>query len=269
MLISFFVIGVISWTYCDLHEWNNRIYDDVNVSEMITVITATSAIRSHPKVDLLYEAQASLYLVPALAMCKKIIVFDGLASNQQHLNDQYEQYKKNVIELTKSDPYFANTELVFCEKWGHLSGAIQEAMKHVETSFVFMHQHDLVLLKEFDLNGVIASMEANSSIKYVHLCPWPNTKANWWFGSVNDQIDGIHFVPFLRGYGWSDQCHVSTKKYYTDLILPLCNHTFMENVCHHKVKSMGQKGQEVFGVFLYGSWEDGLFNKHTNGRNTK
>jgi hypothetical protein len=226
-----------------------------------------------PSTKYLYAAQKSLSQVRSLAKCRKIIVFDGLKEDQKSLSQRYEEYKKNIEQLVRTDPYFSNTKLVFCERWEHLSGAIRKAIAHVETPFLFIHQHDLLLLKEFDLNGVVASMAANPDIKYVYLGRRPNTPDDFYHGPVDEWIEGTSFVPLCRSCGWSDQCHIASVDYYLSFVLPQCDHVFMENVLHPKLKKAlrqsGMSGRKLFGTYLYGHLSEGPYILHMDGRNNQ
>jgi hypothetical protein len=258
---------------CESEEivWKGVHYNDKTVSQLITVITSTSPVQSAPDTTLLYEAQKSLFKVPALAQCKKIIVFDGIRKKEKsEFKNKYEEYKKKITQLTRSDPYFANTKLVFCSSRQHLSGAIREAIRLVDTPFVFIHQHDLVLLKEFDLNGLLASMIANPLIKHVHLYSLPNHDTYFPADQTDEIVEGPHFVPLCRTSRWTDQSHIASLDYYKNFVLPQCNKNFMERRLHPALeKAMhlsGWEGHREFGTYLYGNLEDGLFIKHTDGR---
>ncbi len=245
-------------------EWNGVVYDDDSVAEMITVITTTSPIPSIPSTKFLYEAQKSLFRIPALAKCKKIIVFDA----PRNLTFFYPQYKKNVQFLVNHDPYFSNTKLIFCPKWVHLCGTIKEAIQHVDTPFVFIHQHDLLLIRDFDLNGIVATIAANPSVKYVAVT---NANNNDWYAPVEEGVEGVSFVPLCKVSGWSDQCHVTTVDYYTNFVLPQCDHTFMENVLQPALKKAVKErgfsdGWPPYGACVYGDLDDPAYIFHANGR---
>ena len=236
MMYMRFFLFIVLFFQADCTILNGTVYDDETVSKLITVITSTSPIPSMPSTTYLYEAQKSLFQVPALAKCKKIIVFDGVENNQKSVSATYEKYKNNVKKLVKEDPYFSNTKLVFCKTWGHLSGAIREAISHVDTPFLFLHQHDLVLLQGFDLIGVVASMMANPKIKYVYLGRRPNTTDDIYHAPVDEEVEGVSFVPLCRSCGWSDQCHVASVEYYNSFVLPQCHFTFKESDLHPALK---------------------------------
>ncbi len=251
-----------------------QVYDDESVANLITVITTTNPIPSIPDTKHLYLSQTSIFRIPAFAKCKKIIVFDGIQKGYESRNEEYEKYKQNVIHLTKTDPLFANTKLVFCSSWVHIASAIKEALKHVTTPYLFIHQHDFVLQKDFDLNGVIASMEINPHIKHVRLSKWPTNTSNThpkWDGPVDRVLEGKSFVPLSRTFAWSDYEHVTRKDYYLDFVLPKCGQGAMEWVLHPALKASIEKhgldeGHKPFGTYLYGDLNDGFYIYHADGR---
>jgi hypothetical protein len=261
---------LFSVSYADPIVLNGIEYDDETVSKLITVITSTSPISSHPSTEYLYAAQKSLFHVSALAKCKKIIVFDAPSSKNRRTIVRYEKYKKNVQQLVQEDPYFSNTELIFCKTWGHLTGTLKEAIAHVDTPFVFIHQHDLILLQGFDLNAVIATMTANPKIRHVLFGKRPNTPDDHYHGPVEEAAEESLFVPLCRTSGWSDQCHVAFTSYYTSFVLPQCSNTFMEDSLHPALKEAirlyGKQGHEPFGTYLYGKMGDGPYMFHMDAR---
>ncbi len=247
--------------------------DDQKLSSMITVITTTNPIPSIPDTQILYRSQSSLFRIPVFAKCKKIIVFDGIQPAYENRQQDYETYKKNVVELSKTDEYFTNTELIFCDRWVHLAGAIREAIKHVKTPYLFIHQHDFVLRKDFDLRGIIATMEVNQNVKHVRLAKFPtNTFAGQWEfdGPVEEMVEGAAFVPLCRTGGWSDNDHITRLEYYTDFVLPQCNHGAMEWSLHPALKNallrQGPHGHLPFGTYIYGHITDGGYIHHSDGR---
>lgn len=252
--------------------WNGKTYDDQTVASMITVITTTNPIPSIPSTDHIYPSQVSLFRIPALALCKKIIVFDGIQPGFEDRKEDYERYKEAILCATKVSPYFANTELIFCEKWVHLAGAIRAAIERVTTPYVFIHQHDFVLVKDFDLNGVIATMEANENVKHVRLA-LPPTNYHWvpWTPTYADEhVLGITFVPLCRHFQWSDNDHISPTSYYRDFVLPQCKHGAMEHYLDPALvaarNALGTLCHPEFGTYLYGTFADGGYLHHTDGR---
>jgi hypothetical protein len=246
------------------------VYDDQTVAKLVTVITSTSPIPSIPSVEHIYDAQESLFRIPALRLCKKIIVCDAVPENKKDRAAAYEQYKKNLMALTQADPIFSNTELIFSPTWGHLSGTLKEAMKKVTTPFIFVHQHDLIIKKDFDLNRAVATLVANPRIKYIHFSTTVNSDTSW-NGPVDGRVLGTHFVPLTRSFGWSDRTHLASSHYYRKTVLPRCDHCFMEDVMRPYVQNAiaryGRPAHGQLGVYLYGDLTDGAYIEHTDGRN--
>lgn len=259
MFLFFFFFSILCASEV---SWNGKLYDDKAVAELITVITSTNPIPSIPSTKYIREAQESLLRIPALARCKKIIVFDGIPPGFESRKDDYEEYKRRV------EQEFPNTELVFCKEWLHLAGALDEAVKHVTTPYIFMHQHDIVLIKDFDLNGLIATMEANDGIQHVLL----STGTNNYGTSADAYVEGTTFVPLSRHFTWSDMTHVTRASYYREFVLPLCRHRrgFMEwtlnGALEQARKEIGTAGHLPFGTYLYGNLQDGYYTRHTDGR---
>jgi hypothetical protein len=260
-----------------------ELIDDNLAAQLITVITTTSPLPSMPSLQHLYPAQASLAKIPAFTKCKKIIVFDGISPSYEDRAAEYEMYKNNVMSLIDTDPYFTNTELVFCEKWVHLAGTIKEAIKHVKTPFIFIYQHDDILLREFDLKGCLGSMILNPLIKYIHLTRYPNQGlphtgdiATTWYGPVDNYVQGGSLVPLTRCFGFSDYAHISTVNYYKSVVLPICQNRrgFMETFMQAEMKKrlVGQQEESkinrihaLFGTYFYGDLTDGCYIFHSNG----
>lgn len=247
---------------------NNVKYSDQTVADLITVIISTNPIPSMPETDHIQEALYSLHRIPALAQCKKIIVFDGIQPLFEDRVESYNKYKMNIAKLVETDERFSNVQLLFLDKWSHLVGAVTEALKLVKTPFVFIHQHDLILQKYFFLNGIIATMVANPKIKHVRL----NKRENYLKSSCNWKVEAseeFSFVPLCKSYGWTDQTHVARLEYYTDFVLPQCNFGFMEQFLNPNFKKLFQQircaSHDLYGTYLYGDLTDGCYIYHSDG----
>src|SRR5271170_8133954 len=101
--------------------------------DKLTLITTTSPIPSSPLTEMLEMTQSSLFLVPELRQCKKIIVFDGVHYNQRYRALAYELYIQNVEKLTQENPDFFNTILVINKEHKHLANSLREAIRLVDT----------------------------------------------------------------------------------------------------------------------------------------
>lgn len=275
----FFLLSFSEYSQARDYFVNGQLINDDRVAELITVITSTSPTTSIPSVKMLMEAQTSLYKIPAFRKCKKIIVFDGIRPNYADRTKDYENYKLNVQILAYSNTIFSNTELAFCDSWVHLSGTLREALKWVTTPYIFVYQHDDKLIREFDLNGCIASMMINPNLKWIQLARHKNTDYSGemfstYFGPVDNYIEGGSFVPLTRCFGWSDYANVSTVDYYQNFVLPKCGKGFMEGWLLPALKDAVRgkdtdginKAHQEFGCYFYGNLNDGNYVYHMDGR---
>lgn len=279
-VFTVFAICLILWVAYELAFpakkgpfYNGVSYNDDTTANMVTVVISTSPFKSMPDTKFLEESMSSLFRSSVLAKSKKIIVFDGLPPQDFAKKKNYDAYKQRVQRLTENDPYFKNTELVFMDHWGHLSGTLKEAMNHIDTPFIFVHQHDLKLIKDIDMNGVIATMVDNPNIKHL---AFPGDSTNiplWtlWNGPVDTVIEGVHYVPLRRTFGWTDRTHVARYDYYRDFVLPRCGHSFMEfsllPALKQAINIQGfDEGHRPFGTYFFGEMDDDDYIIHTDAR---
>jgi len=287
----FFVLGLIgagSVLECKVQHYSGKAEENM-LTEHVTIITTTHPIPSNPSVEMLRRTQENLFTIPAFRGCRKIIVFDGLPEDlsylEKHLapseleernirdlaSEKYEQYKENVLKLTREDPYFSNTTLVFSDEHLHLAFAIEKALEEVETPFVYIHQHDLELTKDIDAVNIIRSMECNPNIKYVRINLLSNTPENGWDTLLDDYVEGGSLAPLLRTNLWSDNEHFCSVEYYTDFILPKMPREYpmpMECLLMREEKEAIQEDVSnhlIYGTYVYGKLGDSPYLFHVDG----
>jgi len=101
-----FILSLSIFLQANEYIVNEKEYNNNTVADLITIITTTNPTPSMPSTKCLRDTQKSLFRIPAFQLCKKIIVFDGIQPGYESRVDDYEQYKKNVTELTINDPLF-------------------------------------------------------------------------------------------------------------------------------------------------------------------
>jgi hypothetical protein len=241
--------------------------EEMALADKLTIITTTSPLASHPRTAMLEKTQESLFLVPALRGCKKIIVFDGVPRQQRYRTLAYTLYIQNVERLLQESPYFQNTTLVINKEFKHLANSLRAAIEIVDTPYVFVHQHDFELIKPFNAIDLIRSMDQNPNLKHVRFTRFTNGP-NWWDGPVDEVIEGGSLVPLCRTFGWSDNDHFARTDYYREFVLPKITWGgAMEWFLHDKVKI--KEDHLSYGTYFYGPLGDGPYIYHLDGRHSK
>jgi hypothetical protein len=232
--------------------------------DKLTIITTTSPIPSNPSTQMLKITQSSLFQIPALRGCKKIIVFDGVPYPQRYRALAYELYIRNVEKLTQENPLFFNTTLVINKEHKHLANSLKEAFKLVETPYVFVHQHDFSLIRPFDVVNLIRSMDENPNLKHIRLNRLYNF-ANYWDGDIDEVVIGGSYAPLTRTFGWSDNDHFARTDYYRNFVFPKIEWNGpMEWFLHDPIKIRSE--HLSYGTYIYGHLCEMPYISHLDGK---
>ena len=270
-MYRYIFIILLFLTYSALDAARTIVRDE-DVPNLITIITTTNPTPSMPSTKLLYSTNVAIFRHPSLLNCKKIIVFDGIQDHLKNRAGEYQEYKRQVRNLVKYDKYFQNTKIIELNDNLHLRGALRAAMKQVTTPFVYIHQHDLLLIKNYELNDLLATMIDNPTIKHLRLSDGiTNDLYQWWDGDVDEKVSGPSYIPMCRCFGWSARDHFARSDYYRDMVLTISDHPSTEGGIHNRVKNFCKDfGKdaciEKFGTFLYGNIKEGGYIIDLDGR---
>lgn len=248
-----------SWASSTFHS------DSTPIMPRITTVIATSPTPAMPEITHLAETIASLHYVPELADSPIIVAFDGAADPL--ISVEYEAYQSNV---ERAFARYSNLELARLPAWGHLSGVMERAMRHVQTEFVFVQQHDLPLIRSFDLDAVLACMAANPEVQHVRL----NRRANLPVGWDRTPLFASYHTPQLtltRTGCWSDQSHIASAAYYRTAVLPRLSgkRVFPEDIMNRLMRADAatlSQAHATLGTYIYGPPGEPPVIRHTDAR---
>ena len=273
LVIATSMILVTSLSFVYYHQKERRIQ---KAAEQITWITTTNPIPSIPSTKMIFDSFKSFCKDPVLRRCKKIIVFDGIQWGYEHREKDYQEYKKNIEHLVATSEYFQNTELIYSENWIHIKDILLKAFERVSTPFIFIHQHDFVLLKPIYADKILSAMDQNPSIKYIRLNMWHNlpkkkgTPHHLFDGDVDEVVEGGSTIALTRTFGWSDPEHFARFDYYKDFVMPNVRYGsmeyFLDPLLKKSILEHGKKGHAPFGTYILGSLGDGKHVTHIDGR---
>jgi len=199
-----------------------------SLKDKLTVLLSTSPVGRHPATDLIEEVIGSMSLAQGVQGCRLIIVCDGCRTENgkgvkydepnyrqgivdKKSQDNYQEYKKRLPALAAKSENMEVLELAERNGFGF---AVKEALKHVQTPFVFVTQHDRSIMKPVDITRLIAAMEANlDKYKYIGL-PTSTTighryhvlsKYNLRIEPVIADAQGLALLPLIQ---WYDSAHI-------------------------------------------------------------
>ncbi|GEM_PF-659299 len=235
-------------------------------SPRITTTIATSPVLSRPSIGHIQRTIESLRLVPELYSSPILIAFD--APRDGRVDAAYEGYKFNIWKFVQGRP---NVDLMFAPEWGHLAGIMELVMERVTTPFVFVQQHDLPLIRAFQLDGILECLTRDERVKHVRLNTRNNEPIEW----DNNPLFGEYknpYVPLTTTGCWSDQSHFATAKYYHEVVIPETRgcKAFMEEVLNSRMKQSADlsAAHRRYGTFIYGAPHHPPTIQHTDARST-
>ncbi|CAL1157015.1 unnamed protein product [Cladocopium goreaui] len=199
-----------------------------SASELVTLVVTTSPIPSHPSLVLLRTLLNSFrkHLVDfenynLLLVCDGFSRSDG--KDQLCSKEAYQQFLDSVQELCASGE-LGNCQILELKSCHGYGLALSAALAEVVTEFVFVVQHDWLLVKDVDLGPVVNAMDLDATIKYVGLQSLTTLDyARRMQLRYNLQLPpdrhlcGLRLVPQLL---WYDKPHLTRKKHYLEVVLP-------------------------------------------------
>ena len=225
-----------------------------------TIIITTSPTITNPDITMINCVMNSIFKNIKSNFEKNIIIScDGTDKE----NEKYNNFIDNLNEKYKNNK---NISIIVNEKKGHLTGNIRNSIKHVNTKYILFVQHDLVIVKEINVDKVIDDMEKNSKLKHIRLNKRANQKSGW----DNTDLFASEIIKQNYNYilteAWSDQNHFTTKDYYLKNVLSnVEDGTFMENVMDNICKGH----HSTFGTYLFGKIDEERYIAHIDGAHTR
>jgi hypothetical protein len=250
--------------------------------DRITNLITTSPIPSMPSINIIKRTIESLKLIPYLYNAPLIICFDGYEVKNDKLDNKctqndsidkqyiYDEYKRNVKEYLKDK---TNVTFIELKERECLTNSIIKGLEYVNTKYINIIQHDLILIKSFNIENILNIMDDKKNninlVRYVY-----NT--NEWHqnyvrneGCKDDLDDNntiiINRQKFSQCNHFGDNNHiVSTEFYKTKIVPKLKEYTFPE----YDIRCYPIDYND-YSFYYLGDINDGYYIRHIDGRNTK
>ena len=189
--------------------------------------------RSNPCTAMVEATIQSLSMVPLLQSAPVILVCDGCTQiDSQSPNNKegkvsaeqaarYAEYIANLQRSSDDEGSQLTRVLVLPEHHG-FGFAVRAGLELVETAFVMIVQHDQMIVRCFDLPGVLRALtEHAEAVKYVGLC----SQTTQHYSTVARGKLGVKLTrttqygaPMLPICFWYDKPHVCSTEHYREVV---------------------------------------------------
>jgi hypothetical protein len=216
----------------------------------ITIILATSVIPDHPSTSMIEQTINDVrFHFPDNEIIMQI---DGLREEQQDRKKDYDEYKNRI--LWKCLHEYKNILPFIFEEHCHQTTMMRKTINEVQTAAILYVEGDAPLTTDIsiDWQKCLDMLEYNkaNTIRFHFESHIPEPHKYLMFGLE----DG-----FMKTAQWSQRPHLSTVKYYKDVVLPFSNEkTFIEDRFHGRVQDdsiidgeFNQNGWEIHKLWIY------------------
>jgi hypothetical protein len=216
----------------------------------VTIILATSVLPSHPSTDIIDETIRCIRVhFPSNEIIMQI---DGLRQEQSDRRDDYDEYKNRI--LWKCLHEYKNVLPIIFDKHSHQTTMMRKTINEIQTSLLLYVEGDTPLTPDIEIEWEkcldMIEYEKANTIRFHFEAEIPEPHKHLMFGLENR---------FMKTAQWSQRPHLSTVKYYRDVILPFSNEkTFIEDRFHGKVQddclpydTFSQDGWNTHKLWIY------------------
>jgi len=306
MLVFSLILVLLLFTFCllvfSLRNQQRRTPSATNLSQnnqKYTIIVSASPVPSHPDLICIKTILKSIFARLSGNLEKIILAHDIIPDDtcnkirihacypkhkREQFKESYPEYMKALRNYLNHNTFKVPIEIIEAEYWGGLTGNINNAMKHVNTKYVMLVQHDLEFVENINVDNIIFDMEKDDEIKLVSFNKDPNsvmlrdpTKTG-----VLQICHNIGAAPKDQGFGetkvtqtgnsytrtpcYTDQNHIITTDYWETIIYPQCEEPrFME----HSINKLSPYDSKQFGTFVFGDFKTPKQIHHINCRRAK
>ena len=197
----------------------------------ITIVVATSVLPSHPDTDIIDETISTIR--SHFPDNEIILQMDGLREERLARKADYDEYKSKV--LWKCMHEWKNVLPIIFDEHCHQTTMMKRTIDLINTEAMLYVEGDAPITPdcEIDWQKCLDMLEYNkaNTIRFHFEAVIPHEHSHLMFGLE----DG-----FMKTIQWSQRPHLSTVKYYREMVLPVSNEkTFIEDKFHGVVQDDG------------------------------
>ena len=197
----------------------------------VTIIIPTSVLPTHPDTSIIDETISSIR--SHFPNNEIILQMDGLREERLGRKDAYDEYKNRI--LWKCMHEWKNVLPIIFDEHCHQTTMMKRTIDIINTAAMLYVEGDAPITPdcEIDWQKCLDMLEYNkaNTIRFHFEASIPHEHNHLMFGLE----DG-----FMRTTQWSQRPHLSTVKYYREMVLPVSDEkTFIEDKFHGVVQDDG------------------------------
>jgi hypothetical protein len=206
----------------------------------VTIIIATSVLPSHPDTRIIDETISAIRV--HFPNNEIILQIDGLREERLSRKADYDEYKNRV--LWKCLHEWKNVLPIIFDEHSHQTTMMKETIDVINTSVMLYIEGDAPLTPDHEIDWQkcldMLEYEKANTIRFHFEASIPFEHDHLMLGIE----DG-----FMKTIQWSQRPHLSTVKYYRDIVLPFSDEkTFIEDRFHGKVQD---DGWDIHKLWIY------------------
>ncbi len=234
----------------------------------LTVIVLCHPIESHPNTQIVQTTLKSLSYLKEVEIEAVIVSHDyPRIFASKTLKHNYMEYRKRIGRIGIEFEKKYQVRIMFARKFGHLVGNIRHALSQVSTDYILLVQQDMPFVRETNIHELLELMEREPQIKHVRFNKNQNIRRGWDAGSAerkNFYSETNTDPKLIQTLAWSDENHLTTKKYYEQVVLPIVGKlkTFPESVLN---QLSNEETHSLFGTHIVGQLNEAPLINHLDG----
>ena len=179
------------------------------VDDLITVLMPTSAIPSHPSIDIISETVASVR--DRLPGAEILVMADGLPDGLAHRATDYAEYLRRLLWVTNLE--WDNVVPFVFDEHTHQAAMTRRILGEVRTPLVLFVEHDTPLVGDVDWPGCARAVLSGDTnlIRFHHEASILEPHRHLMVDEVPRVVEG---VPLLRTVQWSQRPHLAATGAY-------------------------------------------------------
>ena len=231
----------------------------------VTIVVVTSVLPSHPSTEILDQTLQSIrYHFPENEI---ILQIDGLRSERQNRKNDYDEYKNRVLWKCLHED--KNILPLIFDEFSHQSTMMFKTIDMIKTPLFLYVEGDAPLVTDepIDWQECINFIESG----------WANTIRFHFEAFVPEPHKHLMFNlngNFLETAQWSQRPHLTTVKYYKEMVLPhIPQKEFIEDTFHGLIQDhilpydkFSQMGWEQHKLHIYHPQGNIKRSLHLDGR---